>query len=152
MGEIRRRYDCRTGLSDHSGAIYASLAAATLGANFLEVHVCFSRECFGPDVPASITTQELSHLVNGVRTIETALANPVNKDGAAEDLAGLRQVFGKSIVAARSLPGGSVVAENDVALKKPGTGLQANRLAFVLGKRLKSAVKENGLILEQNLE
>src|SRR5436309_2202786 len=49
--EFRARYGCAIGLSDHSGTIYPGLAAATLGIEVLEVHVAFSREMFGPDVP-----------------------------------------------------------------------------------------------------
>jgi N-acetylneuraminate synthase len=59
---FRRRFDCPVGLSDHSGTIYPGLAAATLGARAIEVHVTLSREMFGPDVSASITTAELRQL------------------------------------------------------------------------------------------
>ena len=59
LSELRSRYRCPVGLSDHSGTIYAGLAAAALGASFIEVHITFSRECFGPDVPASVTVDEL---------------------------------------------------------------------------------------------
>ena len=44
----RQRYGCAVGLSDHSGTIFPGLAAATVGIEVLEVHVVFSRECFGP--------------------------------------------------------------------------------------------------------
>jgi len=64
---FRERYDCAVGLSDHSGTIYPGLAAAAIGADMLEVHVTFSREMFGPDVPSSVTTSELCQLVEGVR-------------------------------------------------------------------------------------
>jgi N-acetylneuraminate synthase len=78
------------GLSDHSGTIYASLAAVTLGANLLEVHVAFSRACFGPDVPASVTTSELAQLVSGVRFIEKALAHPLDKQKLAGEMGELK--------------------------------------------------------------
>ena len=54
---LQETFDCSVGLSDHSGNIFAGLAAATLGAEVLEVHVTLSREMFGPDVPASVTTR-----------------------------------------------------------------------------------------------
>jgi len=50
---FRERYGCSVGLSDHSGTIYPGLASVALGSQMLEVHVTFSREMFGPDVPAS---------------------------------------------------------------------------------------------------
>ena len=53
---LRQRYGCKVGLSDHSGTIFPGLAGAAIGLDALEVHITFSRECFGPDVPASVTT------------------------------------------------------------------------------------------------
>ncbi len=101
IGELRQRYNCPVGLSDHSGTVYAGFAAATLGANIIEVHITLSRKGFGPDVPASITPKGLKQLVAGVRFIERALMNPVDKQAMAESFTELRQVFGKSVVAAR---------------------------------------------------
>ncbi|MDQ7011967.1 MAG: N-acetylneuraminate synthase family protein, partial [Mariprofundaceae bacterium] len=83
LSVFRQRYGVPVGLSDHSACIYAGLAAATLGANLLEVHVTLSREAFGPDVVASLTTAELRQLVEGVRFIEQTLKHPVDKDANA---------------------------------------------------------------------
>ena len=65
------------GLSDHSATIYPGLAGAALGMDMLEVHVTLSREMFGPDVIASVTTQELRQLVDGIRFIERMRAHPL---------------------------------------------------------------------------
>jgi len=152
IAELRLRYDCPVGLSDHSGAIYAGLAAAALGAKVIEVHVAFSRECFGPDVIASITTPELKQLVEGVRFIERALTTPVDKRAVAEELSELRKVFGKSIVAARDLNAGDRIAVEDIAFKKPGDGIPAARFNEVINRRLKRAVAANTLFSEDDLD
>jgi N-acetylneuraminate synthase len=152
MAQLRERYDCRVGLSDHSGTIYGGLAAAALGAKIIEVHVAFSRECFGPDVTASVTTTELRQLVEGVRFIEIALANPVDKVEMAESLSGLRLTFGKSIVAAHDLSAGHSLTANDLALKKPGTGIPAARFNEVTGRKLKRAVAADTLLSEDDFE
>ena len=152
LEELRQRYGCPVGLSDHSGQIYASLAAATLGANLLETHVVFSRECFGPDVPASLTTGELKQLVDGVRFIEQAVRHPVDKQAEAAQLAELRSVFGKSIVAAGDLPAGKRLDAADLALKKPGTGIPAAQWSTVLGRVLRRSVPANTLLAENDFE
>ena len=143
ISQIRERYGCPVGLSDHSGGIYAGLAAVSLGARLLEVHVTFSRECFGPDVPASLTTSDLRQLVEGVSFIETALANPVNKDAAAAGLTELKTMFGKSLVAARDLEPGVPLQEADFVAKKPGTGISVSRQAEYVGRPLRRAVAAN---------
>ena len=149
---FRERYGCAIGLSDHSGTIYPGLAAAALGLQLLEVHVTFSREMFGPDVEASITTSELGQLVKGIRFIEKMTANPVDKEAMAQDAEGLRAMFTKSIVVRRDLQAGAVLGEADLTLKKPGTGMEAARLPEVIGRRLKRAVAKDTLISEDDLE
>lgn len=145
---LRERYNCTVGLSDHSGTIYAGLAAATLGIEALEVHVAFSREMFGPDVPASVTTGELKQLVEGVRFIEKMRNSPVDKDAFAEDAAPLRKLFNKSIVAAVNLPKGITLAEKHLALKKPGNGLSGDWMNDLIGKTLLRDIKADEQILE----
>jgi N-acetylneuraminate synthase len=152
ISEFRERYDCAVGLSDHSGTIYPGLAAVARGIQMLEVHVTFSRESFGPDVPASITTTELKQLVEGVRFIEKMMDNPVDKEVIAEEFDELRSTFTKSIVACKNLKAGSILKADDLTLKKPGTGLPPERLADIIGRRLKRSVTADTLIEESDFE
>lgn len=152
IAEIRQRYQCPTGLSDHSGTIYAGLAAAALGAQIIETHVVFSRECFGPDVSSSLTTQDLARLVEGVRFLEKALANPLDKDAMATQLASSRAIFGKSLVSLRDLPAGAMVTAEDITSKKPGTGIAAARLREFVNRRLARAVAANRRFMEEDFE
>jgi N-acetylneuraminate synthase len=152
LAELRERYGCPVGLSDHSGTIYAGLAAAALGADLIEVHVTLSRECFGPDVVAAVTTAELRQLVEGARFLEKALAHPVDKDAVAGELAEMRRIFTKSVVARRDLQAGERLTEQDLAAKKPGTGIPAARLLDLLNRRLRRAVAADSLLSEEDLE
>jgi N-acetylneuraminate synthase len=149
---FKKRYDCAVGLSDHSGTIYPGLAAAAIGIDFLEVHITFSREMFGPDVPASVTTTELGQLVEGIRFIEQMTSHPVDKDVEAQKAGDLRNMFTKSIVARDNLKAGTVLRKGHLALKKPGTGIPAARLAEVIGRRLKRAVEADALISNDDLD
>lgn len=136
MDVFRKRYNCPVGLSDHSGTIYPGLAAVMLGADMLEVHVTASRTMFGPDVPASLTPEELQQLVEGARFIERMNANPVAKDACAEELAEMRKLFSKSVVAKTDLQAGSKIKPEHVTAKKPGTGIPADQIESVIGKTL----------------
>jgi N-acetylneuraminate synthase len=149
---FRERYRAPVGLSDHSGTIYPSLAAATLGAAVLEVHVTLSREMFGPDVPVSVTTEDLRRLVEGVRFIEAMRSHPVDKDAEAEAMRPMRDLFTKSIVARRDLAAGTVLGSDDLAMKKPGTGLPADRLPRVVGRRLRRPLRTDEPLRAEDLE
>jgi N-acetylneuraminate synthase len=149
--EFRKRYGCAVGLSDHSGTIYPGLAAAVMGIEMLEVHLTFSRDMFGPDVPASIVPDELAQLSRGIRFIEKMSHHPVDKDELAGDMHDLRRTFSKSIVAKRDLSAGSSLGPDDLTLKKPGGGLPATQLPEVIGRKLKRDVSADEQLTEQDL-
>lgn len=149
---FRERYGCSAGLSDHSGTIYPGLAAAVMGIQALEVHVTLSREMFGPDVPASVTTDELKQLVDGIRFIEKMHANPVDKDEIAREMAPLHDLFTKSVVAKRNLKAGTVLREEHLALKKPGTGIPAGRMDELIGRRLLCDLDADEQLFEKDIE
>ena len=148
----RQRYGCWVGLSDHSATIYPGLAGAAVGMDMLEVHVALSREMFGPDVIASITTQELRQLVDGIRFIERMRAHPLDKDASAQETAPLRKLFTRSLVARASLPAGTVIEREHVLIKKPGTGLSPDRLEDVIGRRLTRPVTADQVLAAEDIE
>lgn len=151
LSEIRQRYQCPVGLSDHSGTIYAGLAAVTIGVDMLEVHVTLSREDKGPDVPASVTADELKNLVRGIRFIETAVSNPVDKQAMAKSLTEMKRLFGKSVVAAKDLSKGHRLTHEDLALKKPGEGIPAEKMGELIGRVLSKGVKADTMLRENDL-
>lgn len=92
--EMKRRYPgVPVGLSDHSGTVWPSIVAAAYGADLCEVHVTWSKDCFGPDVPASVTIEELKRLVEGVRFVEEMCQSALDKDKVASELTEMRMVF-----------------------------------------------------------
>lgn len=151
LAEYRERYRCPVGLSDHSATIFAGLAAAALGADILEVHVTLSREMFGPDVVASLTTSELAQLVRGTRFIERAKACPIDKEAAASEFEGLRHIFTKSLFAARDLTVGTRLRREHLVAKKPGTGIPVDQIDKVLGRRLRADVKRGEMLKPDDL-
>ena len=140
--EFRGRYSCDVGLSDHSGKIYAGLAAATLGIDVLEVHVTLSRDMFGPDVTSSITILELTDLVQGIRFIEKMNLKKINKDKLARELEPMRKIFTKSIYYKNDIKKDVRLKKNHLQLKKPGDGVGADQLENLIGRKMKKAVQK----------
>jgi N,N'-diacetyllegionaminate synthase len=148
---FRERYGCNVGLSDHSGTIFPGLAGATIGIDFLEVHVALSRECFGPDLPVSVTTAELRQLVDGVRFIEQMVSHPLEKDALAPEMKPLRDLFTRSIVARVNLLAGTVVRQEHLTTKKPGTGMAPSLMGRVVGRTLRRSVKADQILQDEDL-
>jgi len=148
----RERYGCWVGLSDHSATIYPGLAGVAQGMDVLELHVALSRQMFGPDVVASVTTQELTTLVEGIRFIERMRANPVDKEASAAETAPLRRLFTRSLVVSSPLAAGTVLTKEHLAIKKPGTGLAPDRLDDVVGRRLSRSVERDHVLMAADVE
>jgi len=150
--EIRKRFKCPVGLSDHSGSIFPGLAAMALGVDLLEVHVTFHRRMFGPDVPASVTLDELGLLVEANHAFHTMLRNPVDKDTAAASLSEMRSLFTKSLTPKIPLVAGTILRSDMVSLKKPGTGIPAEELQNLIGRRLTRDVTPDKLLKWDDFE
>ncbi len=150
--EIRSRFACAAGLSDHSGTIYPGLAAAAHGIEALEVHITLSRDAFGPDVVASLTPEQLTQLVEGVRFIETMRANPIDKSSIPASALENRKIFLKSVVAQCDLPAGTKIEREHLAAKKPGNGVPADALPDFVGRTLARAVTRDQLLSFDDLK
>ncbi|MGN6385940.1 MAG: N-acetylneuraminate synthase family protein [Verrucomicrobiota bacterium] len=152
ISEMRERFDAPAGLSDHSGNIWPSVAAVTLGAKAVEVHVTWDRAMFGPDAVASVTFQELKQMVNGIRSIERMLTNPVDKEREAAAMTNMRQMFGQSLAAARDLQAGSAIQVEDLTSKKPLVGIPASDFAKVLGRKAGRLIRKGEFLQQADLQ
>ena len=122
------------GLSDHSGSIYPSLAATTLGAKILEVHVVFDKNMFGPDSSSSITIEQLSSLCDGVDAINKMIAFPINKNDINNNP--VKVNFAKSLSINKSVKAGEILGLDMLESKKPGgQGIPASEYETIVGKR-----------------
>jgi|WetSurMetagenome_2_1015567.scaffolds.fasta_scaffold00478_16 N,N'-diacetyllegionaminate synthase len=135
--EIKERYNVPAGFSDHSGDVYACLAAASWGADLLEFHVTFDKKMFGPDATSSLTIDQVKMLIKGVRQIETACNNPVIK-ADTEKFEPLKKMFEKSLAVNRDVRAGEKITTDILEAKKPkGHGVSASDYRSLIGKTFK---------------
>jgi len=150
--ELKSRYNLPVGFSDHSGDIFACLAATAMGAEVLEFHAVFDKRMFGPDAPASLTIDQIKQLVQGVRQLEMALATPTDKgDNSQYDV--LKQIFEKSLAVNKDLPAGHSITVNDLEAKKPkGHGIPASQFREILGNKLARSLTRYDFLRDEDLQ
>lgn len=119
------------GYSDHTQGIEVPLAAVALGACVIEKHFTLDRNMEGPDHKASLEPSELKTMVDGIRRIELALGKGV-KQASASEKANI-DIVRKSIVAAKPIKRGEVLTEENLATKRPGTGICPMRWNEIIG-------------------
>ena len=145
LAEIRKRYGCPAGLSDHTITNYASYAAAALGAAAIEKHLTLSRKLYGSDAKHSLEPAAFADLVSGVRAIERMQAHPVNKNDL-RDVRAMKGIFEKSLVTNVAIPKGVIIRNGMIGAKKPGGGLPAAEFGRILGRRARRFLPADRLL------
>ncbi len=143
LSDLKSRYpNHKIGLSEHTSKIYSSIAAVALGAELLEFHAVFDKRMFGPDAKSSLTIDEIKELVEGVRFIEVANDNPIDKSDNSPYL-GLKKIFEKSLAINKDIPEGHEITFDDLEAKKPAEkGIAASRFREVIGKQSTRALSQ----------
>jgi N-acetylneuraminate synthase/N,N'-diacetyllegionaminate synthase len=137
------------GYSDHTLGVTAAIGAVALGASVIEKHFTLDRRMPGPDHSLSSDPEELLRLVRAIREIEKMLGSQDIKPSATECKTRLQ--FRRSIVAKENLPKGHLLNKQDLALKRPGTGLKAREMQKLIGKRLTKDISENKQITYKSI-
>jgi len=132
IATLRQAFGVDVGYSDHTTGIDIAIAAVALGATVIEKHLTLDRSMPGPDHRASLEPGELAELVAGVRRVEAALGDGVKRPGPRE-LAN-RAIARKSIVAAGPIRAGEAYSAENLATKRPGTGLSPMAWDEIVGR------------------
>jgi N,N'-diacetyllegionaminate synthase len=131
LATLRAAFGVEVGYSDHTEGIEVAIGAVALGATVIEKHFTLDRTLPGPDQQASIEPDELAAMVRGIRTVERALGDGLKRPSEAE--LRNRLVARKSLVASRAIAAGEPFTPENVAAKRPGTGISPMRWDEVMG-------------------
>lgn len=134
IAELRKIHPL-VGYSGHERGINVSLAAVALGATIIERHFTLDRAMEGPDHAASLTHPELKRLIEGIREIESALGEGNRRVVSQGEMIN-RENLGKSLVASKDLPKGTVLSTEHIKVRSPGQGLSPQHYEELLGKTL----------------
>ncbi|WP_456452881.1 N-acetylneuraminate synthase [Hydrogenimonas sp.] len=133
MQTLACAFGCSVGYSDHTLGIEIPVAAVAMGASVIEKHFTLDRTMKGPDHAASLEPEELAAMVRAIRNVEKALGDGIKRPSPSETPN--IPVARKSIVAARPIRKGERLGEDNLAVKRPGTGLSPMRWDEVVGTR-----------------
>ena len=140
---LQATYGVPVGFSDHTLGTAVSLAAVASGANLFEKHFTASRSLPGPDQQGSMEPKELEALVKDIRAIERSLGATKKIQPGEQDV---RDMALHSVVTIRDVGAGATIGEDDVWVKRPGTGIPARQLDDVIGKVASRAIAKDTLV------
>lgn len=131
MDTLHRELQLETGYSDHTLGIEVPIAAVARGAAVIEKHFTLNRNMEGPDHKASLEPHELKQMIAGIRNIELALGCGEKAPSSSEKKN--ITVARKSIVAKKTIRKGERFTEDNLAVKRPGTGISPMRWNEIIG-------------------
>lgn len=144
---IEDRYDCISGLSDHTLGIEAPVVAVSLGARIIEKHLILNKEIGGPDAHFSLDENEFKKMVDAVRLAEKLIGKV---DYEMTEKKKKSREFSRSLFVVEDVKAGDVLNANNVRSIRPGYGMHPKFYRDVMGKKFMQAIKK-GTPLQMNL-
>ncbi|MEO8229224.1 MAG: pseudaminic acid synthase [Chloroflexota bacterium] len=141
METMRRTFGVPVGWSDHTPGWLAPVIATALGAAVIEKHFTTDRSRPGPDHRFALEPEELAEMVRAIRDTEAALGDGVKRMAPTE--ADLYVTARRSLFAARTIEPGQTLTEDDIAILRPGTGIEVRDLPHVVGRTARRRVERH---------
>ena len=133
MQSMRDAFGLEVGYSDHTKGIEVPIAAVAMGATIIEKHFTLDRNMEGPDHKASLEPDELEEMVSSIRHIEDALGSGNKVPSPSET--NNKAVARKSIVAKCRIKAGDILSEDNITVKRPGTGISPMKWPEIIGTK-----------------
>jgi N-acetylneuraminate synthase len=149
LPDLRARFDCEVGLSDHTLGIGVAVASVALGAAVIEKHFTLRRVDGGVDSSFSMEPDELAQIVVETERAWRALGQVHYGPTHAERRS---LVFRRSLYFVRDLAAGDVITAENVRAIRPGGGLAPKHLDSIVGKRVRCAVSRGAPVRWNLLE
>jgi len=131
MQTIQKEFDVSVGYSDHTLGIEVDIAAVAMGASMIEKHFTLDKAMKGPDHIASLEPKELKAMVTAIRNIEKAIGKNIKTVSPSEREN--KNIVRKSITARYSIKKGERLTEDNLIIKRPGTGISPMNWDKIIG-------------------
>ena len=146
LNTIKVAFGLPVGYSDHTEGIEVSIGAAALGAEIIEKHFTLDKTLKGPDHKASLEPNELRAMVDSIRNIELAMGSGLKRMSAVEQ--GNAMAARKSIVAKTNIKAGELFTEDNLTVKRPGTGISPVYYNHIIGRTARRDYSEDDMIID----
>jgi N-acetylneuraminate synthase len=132
IGDMRDRYGCQVGLSDHTLRPFVAYAGVGLGATAIEKHLTLRRADGGLDAPFSMEPADLRELTEGVSLVWLSRGVVAYGTHCSEETSRKER---PSIYVVRPIAKGEPLTADNIRVIRPGAGLAPREFHRVIGRR-----------------
>lgn len=144
MLEMKKKFNCDVGYSDHTLGSNAAVVATSLGAQIIEKHITLNTKDKGPDHKASLNKKSFVKFVKLIKDTKKILGSPQKKLTQSEKIN--LKFARKSIYASREISIGEKFSEKNLITLRPFKGFSPMKIIEIYGKKSKKNYKINSLI------
>ncbi len=134
---MREKYQCFSGLSDHTIGSSSPVAATALGATVIEKHLKLDGQ-EGVDSHFSMTPNEFGQMVQMVKSSFAALGGIQTAPSSGEQAS---RNYRRSIYIVKDIQEGEALTPENIRVIRPGFGIAPEHYETVLGKKANVAIK-----------
>lgn len=149
--DLKKKFKCKVGFSDHSGNYLTAILAKAFGADFVEVHVTFDKNWVGFDTVSSVTFDELLIISKSLNFVEKIAYKKISKDQISLNLKKTKSLFEKSIFLEKDIKKNSKILFNDISFKKPAIGILAKNYKKIIGKKVKKNISKGSSLKKKDI-
>ena len=131
MLDMRERFGCKIGLSDHTMGEEVAVVAASMGARVIEKHFILDREIGGPDASFSMTPEEFGAMTDKIRLVEKIRGDVTYE--MTEKKKDSRK-YARSLFVVKDVKAGDLISEENIRSIRPADGLAPKEYERVIGK------------------
>lgn len=146
---LKEKYPFDIGFSDHSIGIVIAPVAVAMGATFIEKHITLNRKMKGSDHYGSLEPEGLWRMVRDIRNVEISLGE--KKKIVPNEVRPFKEKLERSIAAVRDIEPGHILAEEDLCLLSPGTGIKWQHRNHIIGKKTCRFIPKHTHIHEEDV-
>lgn len=137
--DIKKRFDVKVGLSDHTMGIEGPVVATTLGATVIEKHFILDKSIGGADAHFSLDEKEFTEMVKAVRITEQMMGKV---DYEMTEKKKKSRQFSRSLFIVEDVKSGDKITKENVRSIRPGFGMHPKYLSELLGKEFNQDFKK----------
>jgi len=145
--------DYLIGYSDHTlpdPNMLVLTTAVVFGAHVIEKHFTLDKSLSGNDHYHSMDPRDLRKFIDNLKLLEKIIGKEEKKPIESELAA--RKYARRSIIAKIDIPKNTVITENMLTFKRPGTGISPKFLERVIGKKTKKNIKKDEILKWEHID
>ena len=129
--DMRKKFNCEIGYSDHSIGYNAAIGAVHQGASFIEKHVCLDKK-IGIDSKFSLKVHDIPKLKSYINEAYLSRGK-ISYGPSKNELPSLQ--FRRSIYVSVDIKKGERFSKSNIKVIRPGLGLEPKYYKHILGKK-----------------